>query len=220
MNPMRWMAAFMIAAATAGTPALAADESFWYGGLGAGRGNAKKTTSWAQQTDISLLAQGVTSATNISSWDTSWKIYGGYQFSEIIAAEAAYAKLGKFGGTSALSTPAGGAGTGTWDASAFSVSAVATLPIVENRFSVLGKLGLAYTQLDVNETATGVGGSTVVVNPTNKRTNLLVGLGLRYDITRKIGLRAEYEHYNNVGDGAVTGQTAIVVWTLGAQYRF
>jgi hypothetical protein len=34
------------------------------------------------------------------------------------------------------------------------------------------------------------------------------------------GLRAEFERFNNVGDGSDTGQSPIHVWSLSAQVRF
>jgi OOP family OmpA-OmpF porin len=211
-----------VLAVTAAAPALvhAAEELPWYGGIGVGHADVKRPGSWAERVDGSLRAQGVTSTTSISTGDTAWKLFGGYQFNGNLGVEAAYSKLGKFGGVSSVTAPAAGTGTGTWDASAFSLAAVGTFPIHENRLSAIGKLGLAYTKLDVSVAARGVGGATAVVNPSNDRTNLMLGVGLRFDLTKRVALRAEWEHYNNVGDGSTTGQSAIDVWSLNAQFRF
>jgi OmpA-OmpF porin, OOP family len=221
MKLVRWIAAVMLAATTAAAPAfvVAADEPSWYGGIGLGRGEVARPGSWAERTDLSLFTQGVTSVTTISTGNTAWKLFGGYQMNENFGVEAGYARLGKFGGISTVTAPAAGTGSGTWDASAFSVSAVGTLPIHENRVSAIGKLGLAYTRLDVNETAPR-GATTVALNPSNDRANLVLGIGLRFDLTKTVGLRAEWEHYSNVGDGTSTGQSAVDVWSLNAVFRF
>ena len=41
-------------------------------------------------------------------------------------------------------------------------------------------------------------------SPSNSRVNPMLGIGIRFDMTKKIGLRAEFEHYNNVGEGGKT----------------
>ncbi len=221
MNVTRWIVTAMLATTTFLLPAcvLAADESPWYGGAGVGHSDAKRPGSWAEQADLAFRGQGVTSLTTINSGDTSWKLFGGYQYNEHVAVEAAYARLGKYGGSSRVTAPAAGSGAGTWDASAFSLAAVGSLPIHENRVAATGKLGLAYTHLDVNATATG-GALTAVSNQSNDRVNLLLGVGIRFDLTKKFGVRAEYEHYTNVGDASKTGQTAIAIWSLGGYFRF
>jgi len=217
----RWISIALLAATAVSAPlsVSAADESPWYAGAGIGRGEAKRPGSWVEQADLAFKAQGVTSVTNIGTGSTAWKLYGGYQWDENLGVEAGYARLGRFNGVSNVTAPAAATGSGTWDASAFSLAAVGTLPIKE-RFAAIGKLGLAYTRLSVSATAPGAGGAAVAFNPSNDRVNLMLGLGLRFDLSKKVGLRAEYEQYSNVGDATKTGQTAIGVWSLGAQYRF
>ena len=221
MKKMKWLDVMAVGAGLIALPlaAHAADESPWYGGIGLGHSDVKRPGSWAQQADIALRPQGVTSVTTISSGNTSWKVFGGYQFNESFGIEAAYARLGKFGGTSAVTAPAAGTGTGTWDASAFSVAAVGYLPVHENRVYAFGKLGVAYTHLGVSVVAPNGAGSAVF-SPVNDRGNLMLGFGMRFDLTKKVGLRAEWEHFNNVGDGSSTGQSAIDIWSISAQYRF
>lgn len=192
----------------------AADAGGWYFGLGVGRSDAKKTGSWAEQADAALLANGITSTTTIGGGDTAWKLYAGYQFNENFAAEGGYTHLGKFGGTSVITAPAAATASGTWDADAVHLAAVGIAPIGK-QFSAFGKLGLAYSRLRVNLAAPGAG-----VNPSNSRLQPALGLGLKYDFTKQFGLRAEWEHFNNVGDGSTTGQTAIEVFSLSGQLRF
>jgi OOP family OmpA-OmpF porin len=199
--------------------APAADDSGWYVGLGVGRSDARRTTSWGGQTDASLLANGITSSTVVSSHDTAWKLFAGYRFNENFAAEGGYTRIGRFAGTSVISAPAAATAPGTWDANALSAAIVGIAPIAK-QFSAFGKLGLAYSRLSVSVAAPGAGGTTVLVNPNNARLQALVGAGLTYDVTKQFSVRTEWERFNNVGDGSTTGQTAIDVFSLSGQFRF
>ena len=209
----------ILAAAMAGgaTTGQAADESVggWYAGIGAGRSDAKRTGSWGSQADLALQTGGITSTTSVGGGDTAWKLYVGDQFHENIAIEAGYTRLGKFSGSSVISAPKAGLAQGTWDAYAGNVSVVGLIPI-GNQFTAFGKLGIAYSRLSVSVVAPG----PVVFSPSTSRFEPVFGLGFRYDFNKRVGLRAEWEHYNNVGDGSTTGQTAVEVWSLNAQFRF
>lgn len=196
-----------------------ADDSGWYLGAGAGRSDARRTTSWGQLTDATLRANGVTASTVISSHDTAWKLFGGYRLNENFAAEGGYTRIGRFAGTSVISAPAAASAPGTWDAYALTAAIVGIAPIAK-QFSAFGKLGLAYSRLSVSVAAPGAGGATVLVNPNNSRVQALVGAGLTYDVTKQFSVRTEWERFNNVGDGSTTGQTAIDVISLSGQFRF
>ena len=218
MTNTKLISGFILTAAmAAGAPGVrAADESVggWYAGIGAGHSDAKRTGSWAEQADLGLQTRGTTSTTTVGGGDTAWKLYIGDQIHENIAIEAGYTRLGKFGGSSVVTAPAAGLGTGTWDAYAANVSVVGLVPLVQ-QFTAFGKLGIAYSRLSVNVVAPGV-----VFAPSSSRFEPVIGLGFRYDFNKRVGLRAEWEHYNNVGDGSTTGQTAVEVWSLNAQFRF
>ncbi len=204
--------AFIVFAVFAGAivPAAAADDPAWYIGAGAGKGNAKSASSWAGQTDAFLLTRGITSSTSIDSYDTAWKVFGGYRFNDIVAVEAAYNDLGRYSGTTSISAPAASTAPGTWDATAFSVSAVLTYPVAD-RFGLLVKAGLAATRLEATVSQ---------LNTTETRVQPVFGAGVKFDFTKQFGMRAEYERFNNVGDGSTTGQSAINVWSASALYRF
>src|SRR5438270_755411 len=67
--------------------------------------------------------------------DTAWKLFGGYQINRNIAAELAYTNFGKFKASAfGISDEA--------KAQAFEVSAVGAWPIITDRLSILGRLGL------------------------------------------------------------------------------
>ena len=79
---------------------------------------------------------------------------------------------------------------------------------------MFGKAGLALTRLKVD-----VPGPTQF-SPSATRVQPLFGLGVKFDLNRTFGVRAEFERFNNVGDGSSTGQTPVNVWSASAQYRF
>ena len=218
MKKLRCMAAILLVIACATGTAHSAEETPWYGGISLGHGEAKRTGSWAEQADLTYRGQGVTSLTTISTGSSAWKMFGGYQVDETFGVEASYARLGKFNGSSRVTAPAAGTGSGKWEADAFSVAATGTMPIHENRVAAFGKLGLAYTNLSISATATG-GATTAAYAPSNSRINPMLGIGIRFDMTKKIGLRAEFEHYNNVGEGGKTGQSSVEMLSIGMQYR-
>ena len=197
----------------AATACRAADDPAWYAGFGLGRTDVKKTSSWTQVTDAALLTRGLTSTTLIESHDTAWKLFGGYQFNENFAVEAAYHDLGTFKGITSVTAPAAATVGGKWDAYAGSLSAVGIYPLVK-QLSVFGKAGFAVSRVKVDvPAATPYSASATRLQP-------LLGIGARFDITKAIAVRAEFERFNNVGDGDKTGQSPVNVWTLSAQYRF
>jgi OOP family OmpA-OmpF porin len=209
-----WRATLAVAILGCTPQVRAADTNGWYVGAGVGRSDVKRATSWGQLADSALLASGITSSTIVGSHDTAWKFFGGYQFNENVAVEAGYTDLGRFDGTTAISKPATATATGKWDASSpLNVAAVGIAPI-KGGFSGFAKAGLALTKLSVSITPP----SPASLSAT--RTQLLLGVGFKYDFAKSFGVRAELERFNNVGDGANTGQSAINVWSLSALYRF
>jgi OOP family OmpA-OmpF porin len=211
---LMWSSILAVASLSYALGVLAADELSWYVGGGFGRSDAKRTTSWATTVDAILLTNGFTSNTLISSHETAWKIFGGYQFNQNFAIEAGYTDFGRFNGTTYISAPAPGVAAAKWNASSpLNVAVVGTFPVWD-RFAVLGKLGVAVTKV----TASVAPPSPVSLSAT--RVQPLLGVGLKYDFTKAFAVRGEFERFNNVGDGSNTGQTPINVWSLSGQYRF
>ena len=198
-------------------PAAAAALSGWYAGVGGGwskfNGNA---------VDISpTLANEVYSVTKLDDGSTGWKVFGGYQFNKNWAAELAYTDLGKFSMNANVSGGIGG-GAGTEYAevkpTCWSLSAVGILP-VGNNFSLLGKAGVC--RWDDNFKAHETVAGTVYPYPDGPSvgstgTDLTYGLGAKYDATRNLGIRAEWERFNNV----VHDRESADLWSLSLQYSF
>ena len=110
------------------------------------------------------------------SHGTAGKIFGGYNFSPSLGIELGYAKLGKFGD-----------GGVSGDARAHSVylDGVGHIPLNEN-FSLLGRLGLADTRTRT---------SLLGVDSSDSGTDYHLGLGVQYNLTKAVGLRAEWERF-------------------------
>jgi hypothetical protein len=124
---------------------------------------------------------------------TSYALYGGYNFSDSIAAEVGYRNLGKE--TYTLSGR-----SATVKLSAFQVSAVFSAA-VSKEFSVFGRLGV--NTVDIKATGpAGVGKAD--------ETRALVGFGARYALSKEFGLRAEFQK----------PASDVKVFSFGADYRF
>ena len=60
--------------------------------------------------------------------------------------------------------------------------------------------------------STGIGASRVAT-PTS-------GVGLKYNHTKNVAARLEFQRYNDVGDNATTGQSDVNVASLGLRIKF
>ena len=122
--------------------------------------------------------------------DTGWKIFGGYQINKSFGAEFGYVNLGKVKESGAL--PIFGAFTATIDAKAWQLVGVGTLPI-DDRFSVFGKLGFARWDADLKCTGFLAGCGD------DSGTDLTFGVGVKYNLTRNLAVRGEWENFD-LGD--------------------
>lgn len=177
-------------------PAAAQDAGFY---LGAAIG----------QTQVDLDCTG---ASTCDDKDSSWKIFAGYQLNRNFALEFGYADLGE----ASLSgpTPPFGTTSAKIEATAFELVAVGLLPIAD-RFSIYGKLGLYRADTDAQATVTALGSAS----ESDSNTDLTFGVGVRYDFTRNLGIRAEWQRYSDVSAGAF-GEGDIDVIGIGLLWKF
>ena len=141
---------------------------------------------------------------------TAWKIFGGYQFTPNFAVDAGYTKLGKF-------TASFGPETEEAKVTAWEASLLAGAPLVGG-LSIFGRLGVYRASVEDVDNLFG----------TFKHDNndFTYGLGLGFDFTRNLGVRAEWQRYNKVGGGetalgAGVGQKSDVdVLGVSALWRF
>lgn len=187
--------------------ALTAAPAFAQGYIGLGVGSSR-----ASSADGTVSGTTVTGA---NSSKTSYKIYGGFQFTPNWGVEAQYTDLGSR--NFAISNPlvaAGTPGTGNIKANQFSIAGTGTLPLAQG-FSLLGKLGVTANR------ASGSASAGFVINSAN-RTGAIIGVGAQYAITPKLTVRLEYEDFGRFSkDSTVAGgNTRANNTSLNLQYAF
>ncbi|WP_287067956.1 outer membrane beta-barrel protein, partial [Ramlibacter sp.] len=124
--------------------------------------------------------------------DTAYKIYGGWQFSRNLGLELGYHDLGRYGGT--FTTTTGSLGERTRLRGAH-LDLVGTWPVWNDKLSVIGRVGAAYTQARTEMTGTGGVAGPFVGSRTERGWGPKVGLGLEYAFTPTLAVRAEWERY-------------------------
>lgn len=140
------------------------------------------------QSDIDdQIATGLITGGSVDGTDTAFKIFGGYMFNRHFGLEAAYVDLGEasYSGNF-LGFPVTG---GRVEVTGLNVSALGALPIGE-RFCLFGKIGLFMWEAEASDTTGGVPFSAQ-----QDGTDLSFGIGLGYQFTRNLGVRAEWEMF-------------------------
>ena len=188
-----------------------ADDSGWYLGAGVGNSVARGLGS----IDGTLAVFGVSSASATGDNNTAWHLFGGYQVNKYVGAELGYHRLGSFYVNSSVAAPVVGIGAGSWQAkNIWSVAAVGTMPIT-GPFAVFGKLGVAFSSVDFNFASPGV-----AISQSGSSTGAYYGLGMKYDFTKNIAVRGEWERFQNVGNTSATGQASPMMVSASLQYSF
>jgi opacity protein-like surface antigen len=137
--------------------------------------------------------------------DTNWGVQMGVDFNRFIAAEVAYRNLGK------IQEQNDNAGrTAEVRAKALEAVVIAGLPVEKVTVYVKGGAYRAKSQLK----------STFLTEADTTNTNWTMGAGVRYDVFQHLGLRLEYQRYNNLGSGAVGFRGDADTLSLGAVIRF
>lgn len=142
--------------------------------------------------------------------DSTYKLFGGYQINDNFAVEAAYVSLGKT--TSSVDFIPGVRLSGDLKASGLEVAGVARAPFGA-QWHGFAKLGLSSMKAK----------STVVLNGINlgsesdRATKPLFGLGVSYQATKQLGVRAEWE---NRKVKFVDDDASVNSFTVGVQYSF
>jgi len=211
MKSRRFETLGLLALAAAASPCAMAAEPHWYLG-----GNVGQSRSHFDEAAIARSLQGPALATtSISSdeHDLGYKLFVGYQFHRNFAVEGGYFDLGDF----SFNTTTVPAGTlnGNLGVKGWNLDLVGILPIAE-RFSALGRLGVAHAR--TSSLFAGTGAVGVLANPSDSETNVKYGFGLQYDINYFISLRAEAERYR--ASNTVNGKDHVDLYSLGLVFRF
>jgi OmpA-OmpF porin, OOP family len=194
------------------SPYATAADTGWYAGVNVGQSMANIDDA---RITSGLLGGGFgTTSINDDDRDTGYKIFGGYKVNKNFALEGGYFDLGKFGFT-ATTVPAGTL-NGNIQLKGLNLDAVGILPI-NAKFSAFGRVGLNYAE--AKDSFSGTGAVRVVnTSPSKSEANYKLGLGLQYDFTDAVGMRAEVERYR-IND-AVGNKGDVDLFSLGLVYRF
>lgn len=203
MNIKKAIALTGLVAATSGIPPLAfAQDAGFYAGAAVG-----------QSRNNEYACEGALIACDEK--DTGWKIFGGYQFNKNFGAEVGYVDLGQ---TTANGVITGVTVSTSTKAKGWEVLGVGTLPIAD-KFSAYGKLGFFRWDVDFSATV-AIPGFAAVASASETGTDLTYGLGLKYDLTKNVGARLEWQRYNDLGNSATTGKSDVDLFSLGIVYKF
>ena len=137
---------------------------------------------------------------------SAFKLFGGYQFNRYIAAEGAYADLGK-----------GTFGSANIEATAWELSAVGTWGIPWSAggmgFGVLGRLGIYNGEAKGTVPSTGA-------EAKHGTTDLTFGLGVQADLSRIIAVRAEWQRFSKMGGGGLGEKADVDLLSVSGLWRF
>ncbi len=136
---------------------------------------------------------------------TALKLGAGIQITPRFGAELTYAPLGKV----SIGTPSG---TANYNTKVTTISGTANFPLNE-RFSVVGRLGFGFSSSSLTVPALGYSGSA------NERP-LVLGLGLRYALNPKLDLTADYDNYSKLVKFSGGGSANASAFTVGIRCGF
>lgn len=192
-QPTRHLAASVLGLALAGPGLSWAEEPRvpgWYLGLGAGAATMQDE------------GEALAGSTSFDDEDTGWKLFGGWRFHRYGAVELAYVDFGEFTGEGPLRN--------NWEASGINASVLGVWPL-PNRFSLFGKIGATYW--DVENNFTGGSGD-------DNGTDFSYGVGAQYDFTDRVGARVEWERFQDVGEEGVTGTSDLDLISASVVFHF
>jgi OmpA-OmpF porin, OOP family len=167
--------------------------------------------SAAPASAFTFSASSLTGLTPQGLGDNGYRLKLGYKYSRYLSVESEYVDVGTNAGT-VFSSPANLASA--FRQTGFGVDTVATVPLWR-QFSFYGRLG-AYTgsrDLFSTNPVSLLGGEGA------RGTRLRYGLGMRYDLTKSLGIRAEMERFSPLGS-TVAGEPEVDLFSVGLMWRF
>jgi OOP family OmpA-OmpF porin len=125
--------------------------------------------------------------------DTAWKLFAGFKFNPNFAIEAGYGDLGEYEWKDNSADE-----KINMQFTAFYATFVGWVPVGDS-VKLFGRLGYAYWSADLDYKESGFSSSG-----DNDDFDPVVGLGFEYQPAKQIGVRFEWEQFQNVGDETST----------------
>jgi OOP family OmpA-OmpF porin len=175
---------------------MSGPDSTWYIGATIGQSTADDACTGVSGPGVSC-----------DDTDTAWRILAGYRVNRHFALEAGYHQLGEV-------SASGPGGRVTIEPKALEFLAVGILPVAA-KFSVYGKAGLYRGETEASGNSILFG----AISESESNTDLTFGVGLQFDFTHNLGVRAEWQRYQDMGGGRI-GEADVDAMSIGLIYRF
>ncbi|MEO7403655.1 MAG: outer membrane beta-barrel protein [Burkholderiales bacterium] len=220
MTTISRLAAFLMSVALAGpavaqqrgnvAPRAATAEPGWY--IGAGIGNSKIPENWA---DSSLPVAGATASSLQSTRSSALgRAFAGFRVNPNFAIELGYIDLGRFGLQRDVTAPTAGNESFKWTVRSTALDALLIWPVA-NSVDLFARLGVAYVATRSRFTASGLGlTSNFSSDERSHKYALHYGLGAQFQLTRSLGLRADWELFKKASNSNA------VAWADGREVQY
>ena len=143
--------------------------------------------------------------------DAGYKFSAGYQFSANWRAELSYLDFSKPSlSTNVFGQPIKLDGKGR----GLQLTGTGTLPLTQ-KIGLYGKLGALYSNLD-----SGCATNYLTCTSADRGADLSLGVGVRYDFTKTVSVRGEWERFHKFGVRDFTGQGDVDIFSVGMGFRF
>lgn len=187
----------------------------WY--VGATVGGSKASVD-KENRNNQLLDLGFDDATtHVDESDTAYRVYLGWRLNRNFAVEAGYGDLGRFEQRTDV-LPLGSLRS-TMRVTSADLSLLGLVPLGE-RWTVFGKVGAF--EAKTKSSFSGSGSVSLFDNAgsmSNRKSGVVLGVGLMADVMPNLAVRAEYDYYRRLGDD-ITGKFDVNTLMIGLQYRF
>lgn len=185
------------------------------GGLGASHGADVDRSTLSDPFDAQDIAIQIVD--DEEGWELGWHAFLGYQPCRFFAVEGAYTSLGSFD-FEAQMVEDPGRFVAELSPRAWSLSGLVTTPPWKG-LSAFGRVGAAFwkAELDVDER---LGAGLLARGDDARGTSLVWGFGARFDFMKHVGLRAEWERFENVGERDETGRADFDVVLASLVFSF
>jgi OmpA-OmpF porin, OOP family len=193
-------------------------DGYWTFGIGPGQTRGE----FDEQSLGNRNSSSVTPATSFSiatdRRDAGGKVFVGRQFNRYLGLELGYFNLGKFGWQTTTTSPGTSLGTLTGEIrpQGVNLDVVGSLPLTTN-LSALARVGATYARTRSEYSSTG---AITVLNrsPSERKTQLKLGLGLQYAFNDYFQMRAEAEEYR-IAD-ALNGRGKVKMYSVSFVFPF